>query len=158
MSDDNILKYQLSFDGKTFTHEAQTSVTVGSETLSASLYGVSFERKVYQPGHIQAELLFTSREVIDKEFVIDIPKLTDWLIDKSVSLSVDGTRVAESYYIHEALPVVESKLIRTERRKIPLGPGYFNVKIYVCCSDLVSGNTKLTCFFIIFCSSNLLIF
>ena len=124
------LKYQLSFDGKTFTNDGQTTVTVGNETFSTSLYGVSFERKIYQPGHIQAELLFTSKEIFN-EFVFDMPKLTDWLIDKSVSLSVNGIRVAESYYIHEALPLVEPKYIRDEKRKIPLGRGYIYGKIYV---------------------------
>lgn len=123
--DNNILEYSLELDGTGFKHKddnnkevsgcppivsgAKTTVTYSgiSEDLILSLYGVTFRRKIYEPGRIQAELLIQTKE----DLVIGT--LSSMLIRRSVSLHVtrnNGKRktVATNYFILDISPQFEN--------------------------------------------------
>ena len=80
--------------------------------MNISLYGVSFHRKMYEPSHIQAEILIelNLKSVIGaggKRSVPAPPTLdtfSDMLMHRPVTLYVDSTKVAENFYIHEIAP------------------------------------------------------
>ncbi len=61
-----------------------------------TLYGVRFNRKIYQPGEIEAEVN------IDPEKTID--ELTAMLLGKKVTLMKGDQTLAENYYVQEILP------------------------------------------------------
>lgn len=61
-----------------------------------NLYGVRFNRKIYQPGVIEAEISIKPKP--------DVPTVIKSLLKKNVTLLKDGVPIAENYYVHEILP------------------------------------------------------
>ena len=132
------LAYSLTLDGKKITNGSKTSFTIGSGTngiqYDVSLYGLSFDRRIYQPGHIQAEILMTSSTEIKDVDAPNVDDLTACLLDKSVSLSVDGSEIAKGYYVHEIFPQIEKTYVRQETVHIMVAPitlKYYKFDIYV---------------------------
>ncbi len=124
-------KYKLQLDCRGFQNassvvlqnDKSTTAIYNNISMVMSLYGVTFHRKVYEPGNIQAEILIQTSDS-------DIPTvdlLTTMLIRRPVSLLVEkshyagGTKtvdaiytVAEKYYIHEISPQFERRKTRIE--------------------------------------------
>ena len=73
--------------------------------LSVSLYALSFSRKVYEPGHIQAELLIKTD---NQTSVPTIQEFQDLFIHRKLDLMVDSTTVAQGYYIHDITLLLET--------------------------------------------------
>ena len=118
-------KYKLKFGGGGFVTNARyvivqngktTSVVFNSIPMDMSLYGVSFCRKVYEPGHIQAELLVT----IEASLNPTVDLMSSMLIQRPVILVVekshiegdstivdDNFTIAENYYIQGISPQFE---------------------------------------------------
>ena len=61
-----------------------------------NLYGVRFNRQIYQPGVIEAEISIKPKP--------DVPTVIKSLLKKNVTLLKDGVPIAENYYVHEILP------------------------------------------------------
>ena len=61
-----------------------------------NLYGVRFNRKIYQPGVIEAEISIKPKP--------DVPTAIKSLFKKQATLLKDGVPIAENYYVHEILP------------------------------------------------------
>ena len=89
-----------------------TQVTHNSKDFFLSLGGVNFVRKVYQPGHIEAEVQITLPTTGDNAN----PTMTDlqeMFVRKKVDLEIayegydDDFKVATNYYIHEICPLFE---------------------------------------------------
>ena len=89
-----------------------TKVIHNSKTFHLSLGGVNFVRKVYQPGHIEAEVQITLPTTGDNAN----PTMTDlqeMFVRKKVDLEIayegydDDFKVATNYYIHEICPLFE---------------------------------------------------
>ncbi|MBR5723902.1 MAG: hypothetical protein IKX62_00830 [Bacteroidales bacterium] len=140
----NLLKYSLTLGGKTISNDAKTDLTIGDYKLDVSLYGVSFQRQVYQPGHIEAEILMSTEEKTEPS-APDVDALMDFFLNKSVSLSVNQTVVAKNYYVHEISPQYE-KGRRAEFVKIRGGKRetyYYKYDIYVKL-DIFSPDKKMT--------------
>lgn len=103
-NDSDILVYKLTMTlpsrSVPFSVEymGATAVEVSSISMTWSLYGVSFRREMYVPGHIQAEIL------IETESNLDVETLRGMLVGASVSLQVGDTTVASGYFIHEITP------------------------------------------------------
>ena len=103
----------------TVANGGKSKITYGNMTMELSLYGLSFNRKIYEPGHIQAELLITkvdgsapSLEVLSQLFIhrpVSLSasfkaKLRGQLVTSTVSL-------ASGYYIHEISPQYEREKV-----------------------------------------------
>ena len=82
--------------------DAKVLLTYEKVDFLMSLYGVSFSRKMYEPGHIQAELLLQTTSACTVEF------LSTMLVGRGVSLSVNGEDLASNYYIQEISPLIET--------------------------------------------------
>ena len=117
--------YQLSLD-KTGFKGSKTSVVLQNDTpvsvvfnnssMKLSLYGVFFVRRVYEPGHIQAEILVTTSinnsPTMQQMSAMLLKRPVSLLVEKSHqesgSKKVDDTyTVAENYYIHDIFPQFE---------------------------------------------------
>ena len=61
-----------------------------------NLYGVRFNRQIYQPGVIEAEISIKPKP--------DVPTVIKSLLKKNVTLLKDEVPIAENYYVHEILP------------------------------------------------------
>ena len=68
----------------------------GNTPKDYCLHGIKFNRKIYQPGEIEAEI-----SLLDKKAVSE---LTNMLLMKEVKLTHDSKTIAENYYVHEILP------------------------------------------------------
>ena len=126
------LAYVLNLKGKEIANNGKTGVPYNEKySFDLSLYGVSFKRKIYQPGHIQAEILIETGEVCGG---VDVEDLSGWLLNSPASLSVGGFTVASSYYVHEISPQFIIKTYRTESEKengISVIKNYYSYDIYV---------------------------
>jgi hypothetical protein len=72
-----------------------------AKEIETKLYGVRFNRKIYRPGEIEAEVNIYPEKTIDK--------LTTMLLGQKVTVTLqedgkDKQTVAENYYVHEILP------------------------------------------------------
>lgn len=66
------------------------------DTNKLRLHGVKFNRKIYQPGEIEAEISLSDKKTVSE--------LTDLLLMKKVKLTLGTKTIAENYYVHEILP------------------------------------------------------
>lgn len=123
--------YKLQLDSKGFQgadavvlqNDRSLTVSYNNISMTMSLYGVTFRRKVYEPGCIQAEILIQT----DESNLPTVDLLTTMLIRRPVSLFVEkshyaagektvdsSTSVAKNYYIHEISPQFEKRKTRVE--------------------------------------------
>ena len=152
MAETVVLNYKLTLDGKVIKNTETTNFPIRGYSLKCSLYGLTFDRKVYQPGHIQAEILL-SGEV--REDVFGVEDLEKGIIDKPVSLAVVKTvagsspvsyTIASGYYVHEISPQFECKSKRRVHEYWGLIDGdvtYCKYDIYVKL-DIFSPDKRMT--------------
>ena len=86
-------------------------VEIDQATYNISLNGVKFYRKIYEPGHIEAEVAIVIKEA--KDFPT-IDQVVDLLLRRQVTLTIkpkgdesvkeEETAIAENYYVFEVLP------------------------------------------------------
>ena len=122
----SLYRYKLHLNNKGFNSTTaidilngqKTPVTFSNINMEMSLYGVSFNRKVYEPGHIRAEILVTS---LITGTTIDVNLMSLMLLRRPVELYIeqyheDGNKnavvekkytVAQNYYIHDISPQFE---------------------------------------------------
>lgn len=94
MAANNDHAYSLQIGDYTFTVTGTDKYTEGAD--SYNLHGIRFNRKIYQPGEIEAEI-----SIKPKHSVTDAISM---LLQKNVTLEMNGKTVAENYYVHEILP------------------------------------------------------
>ena len=85
-----------------FSNASPVTVTFKDRKMTLTLYGVSFCRKMYQPGNIEAEVLITCSTPQTQP--IDQDLLQSMLLHRPVALYVESTLVASKYFIHGILP------------------------------------------------------
>lgn len=68
----------------------------GNTPKDYCLHGIKFNRKIYQPGEIEAEISLLNQKTVSE--------LTNMLLMKEVKLTHDSKTIAENYYVHEILP------------------------------------------------------
>ena len=88
-----------------FSNASPATATFKGKKLTFTLYGVRFRRQLYEPGHIQAEILIQS--FLGAGESINLEYLKALLYRRPVSLDIDGTCVASNYYIHAFTPQFE---------------------------------------------------
>ena len=114
----NILVYKLYLLGDGFTHKdengddakgcppivagSRARVKYSSTELYLSLRSVKFHRKIYESGHINAEIL------IQSDTDLSISTLSDMLNGRGVVLKVGDDSVATNYFINEISPRFEN--------------------------------------------------
>ena len=100
--------YVLNVGGTIIKNGEGTTLSYGGFALTLSLFGLFFERKIYQPGHIRAEVMVSCPVVKDKAGP-DLSTVKGLFLDKTVSLSVSGMSgdLASNYYVHEICPQFE---------------------------------------------------
>ena len=86
-------------------------VEIDKATYNISLNGVKFYRKIYEPGHIEAEVAIVIKEADDFPTMDQVVNL---LLRRQVTLTIKPkgeesekeveTAVAENYYVFEVLP------------------------------------------------------
>ena len=88
---------------------------------SITLNGVQFDRKIYQPNEINAELHFMLQETPTKEnTILSQSDLQNLLLQRSVTLSVrlneqtEDIVIAQNYYVHEICPQIVRDLATTQ--------------------------------------------
>ena len=90
------------------TYNTESPVSYGSKEMTLSLYGLSFVRKIYAPGFIQAELLIK----VPSGVSLTVDHLTVMLVGRPVSLLVvhgeTKATVAANYFIYEISPQYEN--------------------------------------------------
>ena len=118
------LKYELTIGGTALSNDEQKEFYIGPFFCMASLYGLRFERSLYKPGHIQAEVFFQGK--LNDTVGMDL--LRDGLIGKPVSLAVAGTTVASGYFVYEISPQLELKKKETVTVSL-IGGGGKKVKV-----------------------------
>lgn len=127
-------RYFLLIDGLVLTNdetttpvqvgkESKSAVTYDGQTLKLSLCGISFNRKVYEPGHIQAELFAEVSEypLLDIEWVWSLFKkrpVSLLVQEYNCEVSETGERgeaqydkeyyLAQNYFINEVSPQFDS--------------------------------------------------
>ena len=127
------LDYQLTLNNVVIKNSEKAAFTVGNYQTSVTLYGVSMDRKLYQPGHIQAEILMETGKVTN---TFKLETLTNALIGATASLNVcisipGGIRkweVATDYYVHEITPQFEL-VSKTEESMGTIGGGGVTIKV-----------------------------
>ena len=107
----------------TIIQRTKTSLTRNGETFDIDLDGLSFERKIYQPGCIVAniQICFQSDSVSDSSSFFSQDDLKDLLLQRRVTLTVmseadpkNSTAIAENYYVHEIVP----QMIRDSKKNM----------------------------------------
>ena len=86
----------LTFSGETNTSDATKDSSNKAESKHI-LHGLRFNRKIYQPGEIEAEISIKPKPS-------SITEVTNLLLQKSVKLKKGDQIIAENYYVHEILP------------------------------------------------------
>ena len=120
----NVFSYKLSFFGNIVDSGKNPSdLEVGQlETTELkcndanyiiTLHGIQYERKVYQPNEIDAELQFALQNSSEQSGkFLSQSELSDILLQREVTLSMRGkddkedTIVGQRYYVHEICPQV----------------------------------------------------
>lgn len=77
----------------------------GTRSIDLSLHKMSFHRKVYEPGSIDATIQIS---VDTSENMPTIQELNNMFMRKSVQLDAEGANIASGYYVHEVRPRYES--------------------------------------------------
>lgn len=80
-----------------------TYIPSTNEKFTVKLHGLRFNRKIYQPGEIEAELSFEPKPTISR--------VTELLLNKNVELYINNNndiKIAENYYVHQILPIQKS--------------------------------------------------
>ena len=126
--------FRLPVEGAAFSDIVCSEVKIQNDTelyvnhggvwMWLSLYGVTFERKIYEPGHIQAEIMIRTVSSLTVSNVFDM------LDSRKASLSVDGVDVAQNYYIHEISPQFESKSVKKDGQTTTEYYVYVKLDIY----------------------------
>lgn len=92
-------------------------ITYSNYAMTASMYGVYFRRKIYEPAHIQAEVMFyTEVEATDGCNPPSVEVLSNMLQNRPVELYLDDSPVASGYYIHEISPQYEKSKEKTKTK------------------------------------------
>lgn len=120
----NVFIYKLSFFGNIVDpdknlHELEvgqletTELKYNNENYIITLHGIQYERKVYQPNEINAELQFALKNPADNNGkFLSQSELSDLLLQRAVTLSMRGkddkedTVVGQHFYVHEICPQV----------------------------------------------------
>ena len=84
--------FKLEIGGYFFPVQA----TIGKLSIEYNLHNLWFNRRVYQPGEIVAEISLRPKKTISQ--------LTEMFLMKEVSLKNGDTVIAQNYYVHEVLP------------------------------------------------------
>ena len=91
-----------------FSNSSSAKVNFSEKDLTFTLYGLNFHRKLYEPGHIEAEVLIHTQ--LEDGVTIDLKYLETMLLRRPASLIVgDDKVIAENYYIHAFTPIFEIK-------------------------------------------------
>lgn len=139
----SLYRYKLELEKKGFNstddifllNGKKTSVIFSNISMELSLYGISFNRKVYEPGNIQAEILVTTK--VSDTTNVDVKLITKMLVNRPASLYVEEYHVAEgdkivvdnsfkvasNYYIHEISPQFEKGTEEREVEKVDVLSG-----------------------------------
>lgn len=130
--------YQLCLDKTGFkgsksdvvlTYETPVDVVFNGTTMTISLYGVYSVRRVYEPGHVQAEILV---KMLKTSTTPTVQLMSAMLLKRPVSLFVELSHkenntkkvdnvdtLAENYYIHDIAPQFETgKEMRTFKEEV----------------------------------------
>ena len=91
--------FKLTIGEITFPFEKDTE-NEDVINVAYNLHGVKFNRKIYQPDVIEAEVSVYPP--------ISISKITDMLFMKEAKLEMNNLTIAENYYVHEILPQKKS--------------------------------------------------
>ena len=92
-------------------NQSNTKITYNSKEMKLSLNGVSFRRRIYEPGHIEAEIQIGYS---DSSNTPKLAELQTMFIKKKVDLEIaiekvkKDTVLAKNYYIHEICPLYSS--------------------------------------------------
>lgn len=104
------MKYRLSFGENFFetdgTVGTQMLNIVGNEKVNVTLVSIKYCKAIYQPGYIEAVL----------ESSLTVTEVSEYVKDKSVSLTADDNVIASGYHVFEIIP----KYIVGEARQIML--------------------------------------
>ncbi|MBO4341068.1 MAG: hypothetical protein J5835_06540 [Bacteroidales bacterium] len=88
---------------------SDTVNSVSINEMHISLYGLSFRRQLYDPGHIQAEMLIQTPTAVK----LKVSDVTAFLLNRAVKLAVmvdsSESDIATNYYIFEISPKFETK-------------------------------------------------
>lgn len=124
------------------SYDSMTQIEYGGKQMQLSLFGLSFDRKMYEPGHIEAEVLMTKVVAVDtagtstssptatggaqmtatEDRKADTPlpsisELRKMFIHKKVGLQAtigeETYELATNYYIHEISPQIEKRGTKT---------------------------------------------
>ena len=99
----------------TIAQRTSTSLKLKSTTYDIGLIAIEFERKVYQPGRISAEIQITALTDTNgnQGTTLSQDDLKDLLLQRRVTLSIEPKDdhdsemvIAENYYVHEISPQV----------------------------------------------------
>ena len=110
---ENIEEPSKSVPDLTLIQRTKTTLKKNDVMYDINLDDLSFERKVYQPGCITADiqLSFQNDNVADSSAILSQDELKNLLLQRRVTLSVEpvnnpdaATPIAESYYVHEIIP------------------------------------------------------
>ena len=82
-----------------------TYVPSTDETFTVKLHGLRFNRKIYQPGEIEAELSFVLI-IPDGTKLPSVSRITKLLLKKDVELYInENNKIAGNYYVHQVQPM-----------------------------------------------------
>ena len=120
---ENIEDPSKSVPDLTIVQRTKTILTREKQSLEIDLDKLSFERNIYQPCCITAEIQFSfqSDEVTDSSTILSQENLKELLLQRRVTLTVEPvsnpmavTTVAENYYVHEIIP----QMIRDSKKSM----------------------------------------
>lgn len=82
-----------------------TYIPSTDETFTVKLHGLRFNRKIYQPGEIEAELSFVLI-IPDGTKLPSVSRITKLLLKKDVELYInENNKIAGNYYVHQVQPM-----------------------------------------------------
>lgn len=112
---ENIEDSSKSVTELTIAQRTSTSLKLKTATYDIGLIAIEFERKVYQPGRISAEIQITALTDTkgNQGTTLSQDDLKDLLLQRRVTLSIEPKDdhssemvIAENYYVHEISPQV----------------------------------------------------
>ena len=107
----------------TIVQRTKTTLTRKGVSFDIDLDELSFERKIYQPGSIVAniQVCFQSEKVTDSSALFSQDDLKELLLQRRVKLTVEpvtdkkaDTVIAENYYVHE----IEPQMVRDSKKNM----------------------------------------
>ena len=119
---ENIEDPGKSLPDLTIVQRTKTTLTWKEQSYDIDLDKLSFERKIYKPGCITADIqiCFQSDTVKDSSSFFSQDDLKDLLLQRRVTLSSmpvqdsKATTIAENYYVHEIVP----QMIRDSKKNM----------------------------------------